>query len=399
MLPELLQEISSKLDDSHHRSDWREAEDPIWGTPYFINKWSGNSGPEYDLEQRGVPRIDIKLTFLIHATHHPPLCPIIEKLVAQMLTEEMNLEPGGFCGTVTKEGDHFLCVTTYTESSLQEPITEELRDLTSNMGFRQRLAAKLLCLPHMRSLATKNGDDGDVEGATKGLANKLELSQFLVDEVDVIRQPRHTPEEVEQPETILSDETRVKLEAVRWQPEAILSFSHMRFGLPGSELLAAAGNMNAFAKLEELHLWACQLNNGAAQVIIDAIPSDSPLRVLVLDENDLEPLDWTSLAQTNLRELYLSNNPRIGARCTDIVVLKSLRVLDLSGCDVSDATMLCFMAELRKLSLRHNPLIKVHELAETWAKPPRPQNSILDCRGVDRTLLPPSMSKNGILRS
>jgi len=75
----------------------------------------------------------------------------------------------------------------------------------------------------------------------------------------------------------------------------------------------------------------------------------------------------------------------------DIAVLDKLKVLDVSGCEVSDASPLCSMSKLTRLCLRNNPLMNVEELAKLWATRP---NALLDCRGVN--LAWPSWMPKGV---
>ena len=74
-------------------------------------------------------------------------------------------------------------------------------------------------------------------------------------------------------------------------------------------------------------------------------------------------LSFWKLAEVPLEELYLSANPQLGAYGAEVSHYSwpSLRVLDMSQCNVTEAGYFCAMPLLTRLALRNNPLSEVEK--------------------------------------
>jgi len=134
------------------------------------------------------------------------------------------------------------------------------------------------------------------------LVDKVDVSDFCVTESEVRRKPRQDEGKAIQDGSVgLSDDAKRQCESLRWQSLAVWNFSQRGFGLEGSRFLAAL-DVGSYAKLEEMQLCSCQLGNLGVQMILDAIPSWTPLRILALDDNDLERCNWSELLRLELLE-------------------------------------------------------------------------------------------------
>lgn len=258
----------TKANASQAREDWRQGEDPIWGTLYYVNKWNGEM--EYDLHNRKVPQLEIKITFIVRVGYNENLGNVIEKWLTTFMEKE--LEDINRCAleTVVSPGDigNTNIVMILYEDSILPSTTSAIREHCDNEEFQDRLKRRLTALPLMRRELDANNVGGkpplmvdivgvDVEEEDHPRKAKIEGSP----------KSRSTQARALDYKMALSERVKFVVEGIR-----INASMHPAVNLGGEVLGIAGSNLfstippEQLSNLKELHLQKCNLGRGAQKL-------------------------------------------------------------------------------------------------------------------------------------